>query len=159
MEAIYSHSNSYRASHRRRREKSGHPLVRDYKDDVANCRDSVESSAVAALADAHAKLVNKVGEIKTTNTTLLSTLQTQSEALLAPLEETEASMGVVDIGQQIETFRAQLAAAEKELERLWTLWNEAQGEIEKLTEEGGDEIDKKLREDQAKLVAMMFGGE
>ncbi|OBT75868.1 hypothetical protein VF21_04416 [Pseudogymnoascus sp. 05NY08] len=195
MEAIYTHNHGHRAAHRRRREKSGHPLVRDYKDDVANCRDSAESNAVAALAGAHADLVARVGEVKNSNTTLLSTLQTQSEALLAPLEETEASKGAGYIGQQIETFRAQLSAGEKELERLWTLWDEAQGEIEKLGGEGGDvskgweeevrerigemegevgeagreavrgmgeaekEIDKKLREDQAKLVAMMFGGE
>ncbi|OBT94836.1 hypothetical protein VE01_06379 [Pseudogymnoascus verrucosus] len=195
------HTHKHRASRRRRREKSregksGHPLMRDYEDDVAKCRESAQSNAVAALATAHTDLLTKVGAVKTTNTTLLSTLQTQFSALLLPLNDTEiATTGNATRGvsEQIESFRAQLAAGERELKRLWGLWDEAQGEIEKLGREGGGgvmkgweeevrdriggmereveeagreavrgmgeaekEIDKKLRDEQAKLVAMMF---
>ncbi|OBT46614.1 hypothetical protein VE00_01839 [Pseudogymnoascus sp. WSF 3629] len=137
MAAIYSHRR--RHAHQRRREKSGHPLMRDYKDDVAKCRDHAESKAITALSNAHTHLLSKVNTIKTTNTTLLTTLSTQSSALLLPLDSTDISATTTTggVGVQIENFRARLAAAEKELERLWGKWDEAQGEIEKLGEGGG----------------------
>ncbi|OBT65292.1 hypothetical protein VE03_04555 [Pseudogymnoascus sp. 23342-1-I1] len=202
------HSHSYRAPHRRQRDKGVHPLVRDYQDDVASCLASAESRATTSLSDAHAELLARVGAVKDTNTTTLHTLQTQSDALLAPLDAPEvddtipttttttATTTKTILSEQIATFRADLLKREKELEKLWKLRDEAQGEIEKLGEGGyGDvlggwegevrerivvmegeveeagreavrgvegmekEIDRKLREDQAKLVAMMFGEE
>ncbi|ELR08647.1 hypothetical protein VC83_03877 [Pseudogymnoascus destructans] len=160
MAALYTHRrrHRHRASHHRHREKSGHPLMRDYQDDVAKCRDSAESNAAVALSDAHAKLVAKVDKIKSSNTTTLSTLQTQSEALLAPLEETEvdtATTGNAEVGKQIEMFRAQLAAGEKELKHLWELWDEAQGEIEKLGREGAGDMLKGWEEEVRERIGEM----
>ncbi|KFZ10468.1 hypothetical protein V501_05181, partial [Pseudogymnoascus sp. VKM F-4519 (FW-2642)] len=147
MATLHTHRRRHRrASHQRRREKSrggksGHPLMRDYEDDVAKCRESAQSNAAAALADAQAELVAKIGVVKTSNTTLLTTLQTQFSALLLPLDNTELDItttgNAAGVREQIESFRAQLAAGERELKRLWALWDEAQGEIEKMGGEGG----------------------
>jgi hypothetical protein len=151
-----------------------------------------------------------VGIIKNSNSTLLSTLQIQSGAALAPLdvqptnEQTTngtSSVAVGDIAHQLTTFRTSLLATEENLTRLWTIWDSAQEEIEAIGEEvrgsveggykhvlagwetevrekvgemegevklaGGEavrrmgeaekEIDRRLREEQARLVAEMFG--
>jgi septation ring formation regulator EzrA len=124
-------------------------------DDVAKCRDHAESKAISALSNAHTTLISKVNTIKTTNTTLLTTLSTQSSALLLPLPDTEIST-TTGIGEQIESFRARLAAAEKELERLWGKWDEAQGEIEKLGEEGAG-VMKGWEEEVRERIAEMEG--
>ncbi|KAL5345902.1 hypothetical protein ACLOAV_008932 [Pseudogymnoascus australis] len=226
------HAHSYRAPHRRRREKGMHPLLKDYQgiyfpilpsglfyyfqpsdlgfgfgvwNDIARCLASAEAKATSSLSTAHAALQARVDTVKDANAGTLSTLQTQYLALLAPLDDNDpettttataitATTGT-GIAQQIEIFRADLLRGERELERLWRVWGEAQGEIEGMGEGGGDvrkgwervvrerigemegevmeagreavrglgemekEIDRKLREDQAKLVAMMFGEE
>ncbi|KFZ04527.1 hypothetical protein V502_10082, partial [Pseudogymnoascus sp. VKM F-4520 (FW-2644)] len=147
MAALYSHS--HRAPHRRRREKGVHPLVRDYQDDLSHCLASAESRATSSLADAHAGLLARVEVVKNTNSTTLSTLQTQSSAVLAPLDGPEIDGATTTnpgenkdtgLGRQIETFRADLLRGERELERLWGLWSEAQGEIEKEGEGGYKDV-------------------
>lgn len=110
------------------------------------CLASAESRATSSLSDAHASLLARVGKVKDSNTTLISTLQAQCSAALAPLNGTEvdgAATGkeLVKLGQHIETFRAQLAGGETELKRLWGLWSEAQEEIEKVGKGGyNDEL-------------------
>ncbi|KFY34718.1 hypothetical protein V495_08119, partial [Pseudogymnoascus sp. VKM F-4514 (FW-929)] len=202
MEALSGHSK--RAAHRRRREKVMHPLMMDYQDDMTAVLASASSRASSSLSGAHAGLLARVGIIKNSNSTLLSTLQTQSGAALAPLdvqttdEQTTEVAG--DLAHQLTTFRTSLLAAEEKLTHLWTLWTSAQEEIEAIGEEvrgtveGGykhvlagwedevrekvaemegevklageeavkrmgeaeKEIDRRLREEQARLVAEMF---
>ncbi|KFY74721.1 hypothetical protein V498_09966, partial [Pseudogymnoascus sp. VKM F-4517 (FW-2822)] len=111
------HAPSYRAPHRRRREKGMHPLLKDYQ---ARCLASAEAKATSSLSTAHAALQARVDTVKDTNADTLSTLQTQSLALLAPLDDDdpETSTGT-GIAQQIEIFRADLLRGERELDRLW----------------------------------------
>lgn len=168
---------------------------------------SASSRASSSLSGAHAGLLARVGIIKNSNSTLLSTLQTQAGAALAPLdnqatdEQTTEVAG--ELAHQLTTFRASLLATEEKLAHLWTLWTSAQEEIETIGEEvrgtveGGykhvlagweaevrekvaemegevrqagheavkrmgeaeKEVDRRLREEQARLVAEMFGGE
>lgn len=115
-------------------------------DDLSQCLASAESRATSSLADAHADLLARVDIVKNTNSTTLSTLQTQSSAVLAPLDEPEidsitaTTTTKTGVAEQIETFRADLLRGEKELARLWGLWSEAQEEIEKEGEGGYKDV-------------------
>lgn len=132
---------------------------------MAHCLAAAELRAIASLSAAHTELLSRVEVIKDSNTTTLSTLHTQSEALLAPLHDTEVSVSTATtatattttIGEQIETFRADLLRGEKELERLWGLWDEAQKEIEELG--GGKEGDVRRgwEEEVRERIAEMEG--
>lgn len=119
---------------------------------------------MASLTDAYAGLVARVEVVKNSNSSTLSTLQTQSDALLAPLDgpgidgAITASSGEnkdTGPGRQIETFRAHLLRGEKELDRLWKLWSEAQEEIEKEGEGGYKEVLKGWEDEVREKVADM----
>ena len=136
----------------------------DRLDDLSNCLASAESRATSSLADAHAELLVWVDAIKNTNSTTLSTLQTQSDALLAPLDYSEIDSTTTTnhgenkdtaLGRQIETFRADLSRREKELTRLWNLWNEAQEEIEKEGEGGYRDVLKGWEGEVRERIAEM----
>lgn len=59
------------------------------------------------------------------------------------------------LGRQIETFRADLLKGKKELDRLWKLWREAQGEIEKEGEGGYRDVLKGWEEEVRERIAEM----
>ncbi|KFX93164.1 hypothetical protein V490_04974, partial [Pseudogymnoascus sp. VKM F-3557] len=142
MEALSGHSK--RAAHRRRREKAVHPLMMDYQDDMTAVLASASSRASSSLFGAHAGLLARVGVIKDSNSTLLSTLKTQSVAALAPLDaqptneqttDGTSSAAARELAHQLTTFRTSLLATEEKLTHLWSLWTTAQEEIEAIGEE------------------------
>lgn len=112
-------------------------------DDMEASRAQLESDAKASLEESHQELLNSLQATKARNNETVATAKLHMDAILAPLADMKITTKIitksgskttktVNIGEQVDDFRAQLAIAETELKQQWERWDEAQRELAEL---------------------------